>query len=1008
MTSFVLDIIIKLFKCNIPNQFIVDKGIQKELYLSWKIIFDKIRSKHWHKTDICICSSHTESLYEHLIKCAEICYEKAFNNGITGIPLIKICLAGLLHDIGKISTQKEGVSKNGFKFVSFKGHGIVGGASIVRYWDESITTVFGLTEQDWGDISTCADYHMCTYFPQQTTIIHKFFTGIFPDNIKILLQYLRFGDILSAVPSKDNNKTIEQIHQEVIDGTEEYENTLWKNSIKFKDIGKNGILIMLNGSSGSGKSTFAKYLFEYFGKDICIWINRDLYMINWSLTKQGINNISSIQEITPILYQKCYTVYKDAGKYASMQINKNILLDISTSLSDGKIVILDTIASMYNSIYSIIPEIAINSVRFAFWLTRNKIFTNEETSKRYGIPLETQLNIHGDTNLYNFFPKNIEWYKNISILEDINDDSYKPYIAISLTWNNCKTHIINHFISEIKKMQSTLVENRIPTLEETNNMTLLELIKKLWDYDELSAIKLFFNTHQYNVSTPYPNVVGIKYRDGINRIWRPLWARQARGIFFYLGEEITVLKYGLQRGIEVLTAAHLEIGINKTQDIDEKTLDILDDNQQYTMKACSKIGDIDAILSAKVDGCLVIINVYHQNSKEYKIIYDLVMTHGDEFIKKLINYCHYNKLPIWIPSSNGTLIMFEDMQIYFLTAIQSLLNKDIQITKIEDWENIIPHITTLILDYWIDTINLLDIKPTLISFFFEAICKNRISLDGKINTLLACSYEESNILLFGASYEDHYVPHNFLPYKTFKQPLYINIESTEKLFTLMKQLDNVVLGKISINDFLLNFEIGEFTSKLLHPEGFVLLSKFGHKYDYAKVKTELYYQCHKIKENNIKKLLEMPQNCSTYYPILKNLHNFYDNIYDKINMLISSSFEKLKNEVTLDSVFYTKQNIKAQHKFNEIIKSKNPTDMEILYKMMLNNRSNFSDLEILFNPITNELYNIISIDMINFVKNILMKIKPWLFDWELRITKMIESHDDNIIKMYELVVGFSI
>jgi len=1009
-SKFVRGILSKLYECIISNQFVVIHGKQNEISMSWKQIFDEIRSRDWHNTKTCNCSYHEESLYEHLIRCAEICYEKAIDYKITDIKLlIKITLAGLLHDIGKIGTQKEGCSKDGFRYVSFKGHGIVGGMSIIRYWDKSITEIFELTEQDWGDISCCADHHMCTYFPQQITQNHKYFTGIFPDNVKILLQFLRFGDCLSRRPrlNNDKNETPQSIMIDVLTNTEEYENTLWNNTIEFEHIKKNGILIFLQGASGTGKTTFAKYLIDKFGQDISVWINRDLYMIQWVLKEENNKDIpTSIDKVTPELYQYCYNIYSSKKPESSLKINKKIKEDITNALSSGLIVILDTIASMFDAIYGIIPDLAVNSVRFAFWLTRNKLFTEEETLNRHGLSLNTQLSVHGNTNLYNYLHTNIRWYKNTSTLEGNDDKCTQSHISISLTWNKCKDHIMDHFISKIKEICSVSIQNRLPTLNETFNLNLIDLVKILWDYNGLTAIKQFFNNYDYNVSTPFPNVVGIKYRDGINRIWRPKWARQARGIFFHLSNEITILKYGLQRGIEILTAAHLEMGINETQDIDDKTFDILDDNQQKTMKTFSKISPVtDTILSAKVDGCLIILNVYQQDSKESKIINDLVNNGDNLFVKKIVNYCNKNNLPIWIPSSNGTLFILEDMQIYFLTSIESLL-PDIKINSLDDLDHILPFITDLILEYWKETCELLKINPSLISFFFEAFCKDRTSFDGSVNKVLACSYEESGFLLFGAMYNNNYIPHSLLPYKIFKQPLFLNIESTETLFRLMKQLDNVVLGNITIEDFLINFEIGEFTSTTLHPEGFVLLIEYDLGYDYSKVKTELYYKAHKVKLGNIKELLSMPSNCSQYYPILKNLHNFYDKIEEKINNLVLLSYTKLVNDFSKDSVFYTKQNDKAKKTINKIIENKNINEMHIIYKMMLNNRSNFKDLEILFNPIINELYNINSSDMYNLIRNILMKIEPWLPEWELKIIKMIESKDDLIIKLYEIVVGF--
>ena len=70
------------------------------------------------------------------------------------------------------------------------------------------------------------------------------------------------------------------------------------------------------------------------------------------------------------------------------------------------------------------------------------------------------------------------------------------------------------------------------------------------------------------LSTFVPDIVGIKYVDGVNKIWNTAWAREARGRFYHVTSERAVpLKDGLQRGVELLTKAHLEDGVNETQDV---------------------------------------------------------------------------------------------------------------------------------------------------------------------------------------------------------------------------------------------------------------------------------------------------------------------------------------------------------------------------------------------------------------------------------------------------------
>lgn len=74
------------------------------------------------------------------------------------------------------------------------------------------------------------------------------------------------------------------------------------------------------------------------------------------------------------------------------------------------------------------------------------------------------------------------------------------------------------------------------------------------------------------------NVIGMKYLDGLNRLWKTTWAREARGRFYYVDTDgVVTLKEGLQRGIELLTKAHIEDGVSETQDVEGRTFDKFDD-----------------------------------------------------------------------------------------------------------------------------------------------------------------------------------------------------------------------------------------------------------------------------------------------------------------------------------------------------------------------------------------------------------------------------------------------
>ena len=85
--------------------------------------------------------------------------------------------------------------------------------------------------------------------------------------------------------------------------------------------------------------------------------------------------------------------------------------------------------------------------------------------------------------------------------------------------------------------------------------------------------------------------------------------------------------------------------------------------------------------------------------------------------------------------------------------------------------------------------------------------------------------------------------------------MFIQINNTKEIFNLIDKLDKLVLSSLSLNEFLKFFKMDNLTSNCVHPEGFVMLTKFNNHYDYAKLKTNLYYKCHKINQRNLNEIL---------------------------------------------------------------------------------------------------------------------------------------------------------
>eukprot|EP01035_Chromulina_nebulosa_P028985 gene28985-38344_t len=542
----------------------------------------------------------------------------------------------------------------------------------------------------------------------------------------------------------------------------------------------------------------------------------------------------------------------------------------------------------------------------------------------------------------------------------------------------------------------------VPILEETYDLNLTELVQKLKD---LSALEDFFGQHAYSVSKFIPGVVGIKYIDGINQIWRPKWAREARGRFYHVeGVKVISLKDSLHRGIEILTKAHLDDGILVTQDVSTKTVDRFDDAQQLLLRTFSALNPIDSYLTGKIDGSLLIVNIYPIESEQFEIIKNLGHSYCDSFTKTIINYCIKNNLPIITVSTQGTLFIGPDMQDYFLTSIQPLM--DTVVTSMDDWETIVPTFVAKILDYY-GSINL-DNKE-MVNIFFESYCKNRQSFSGKFHPELTVGYDHNGLNLLGLMNKGVFMPHFDLPRRIFTQPFFYRIHNTGEAYRLMHELDEVVLGVRTTEQFLANFLLDELTSRVIHPEGFVLLTPLNGTYDYAKIKTQMYYKCHNVRDRNMKELLQLPESCSSYFPILKNLHLFFDNnIETTIKSLVSRAYGSLLKEITKESIFYQKLSPKARVRMDLVIEmgvaSADAKDVEVVCKMMINNKDNASDIALIISAITSDIYDNSTDDIIRFTKFLLMTVEPWKLDWESRLDKLLSSFDESVNSLYGILV----
>jgi putative nucleotidyltransferase with HDIG domain len=422
-------------KTRLPPQFVIDVNGQKYIEnLTFNDIFNHIKSKHWH-TENNVCTPHSESLYDHLISAGILAYNKAVELNYNDRDKIKSCLVGLLHDIGKPGTQVIGKYS-----ISFKGHGIVGAAMLDNFWSEEIEKNLCLSKKDWGDICTCTCVHMCGYFPEQTSVHHMFNFQILPNGVKNLLVPLRYADQLSIVPHNEKHK----ITKEIVDMKEKefINNYLSKPNIEEYIIcaKKNkSIVIQLLGTTCSGKTTFANKLINIIGSDKVIYISRDQCIVKIICNKYNFE-----YEFNPEMYQKCIKLFHIKTDLAL--VNKMMYDCCLNAIKENKIIIIDSVVNMYSGVVNILPELIKNSYKINLWFCRNKLITTD---------LDSFVKLYGYCNIFNPFRSDLNWSTLISHTEKRNKtDNYLYYqadISLTIGWNYCNEHVINHIINNIYK-----------------------------------------------------------------------------------------------------------------------------------------------------------------------------------------------------------------------------------------------------------------------------------------------------------------------------------------------------------------------------------------------------------------------------------------------------------------------------------------------------------------------------------------------------------------------------
>ena len=675
---------------------------------------------------------------------------------------------------------------------------------------------------------------------------------------------------------------------------------------------------------------------------------------------------------------------------------------ITDGLFAGEVVFVDTLMMAHPaSAKTILSDACKRAFRLDIWIHRSEMITEEEsTSKeRHGIEINKQIILHGNRSHINPFSPKVFWKALVPLTEQVeleNFDVCKPHMAISCGWTGLKDSCMEHLMFELQKIYD--FNQSIPRfmgLHHTFDMHLDELIHFLYNQGGMDVVFEFFDYYAYRNSTPtkLQNIIGVKYVDGVNQIWAPAWAREARGRFYYISdEEVIPLKDGLQRGVEILTKAHMEDGVSETQDISDQKLDKFDKCQQKTLKTFTGDNAINGYLTGKVDGSLLEFNVYPICCKQYPVMCQFLedKRESDPFVCVLLDYCQDNNLPLINVSTQGTLVIGDLMRDYFLTSIEPYVEYELNVnfTDLENWNTMCPLFVDFVLaqmKHFPDPNN----SPMFIKY--ESVCKNRTTYRGTTHIELAVGYAFSGISLLGIMLDNRYIPHYEVmsSKEIVPHPVSCHVSSTTQVFQIMRELNNVVMSKLELEDFMKKWFPDQIDYPI-HAEGFVYLDADENN-DYSKIKLPIYYTTHKIKSTEVQALLALPASVEQYFPVITRLRDFYDNLEPKLVSVLDALTKFIQNDLEVQekesSIFYSKLNAKAQKHVDRYVNNAEDANLKnLVFKIVINVCK--TQLYEKVDELTAKVWQVEGENQRKFIHQALMMIQPWSCYLETEALKM--------------------
>ena len=370
-------------------------------------------------------------------------------------------------------------------------------------------------------------------------------------------------------------------------------------------------------------------------------------------------------------------------------------------------------------------------------------------------------------------------------------------------------------------------------------------------------------------------------------MWKPLWAKNMRGVVFLVNpetHEVTLIKSGLPRGAE-LASTDVKNKNLATEDVPVSgNLVHLDKHLQTMGGAITSSASLPEMtfMTSKVDGSAGQFTIV--SGWLVAVLSPVIEIFGSDFHKSFakMSLDESGGTKLAFPSTKGTFLCESDFLPYFITSL--LCSADAIGISVATRENLQDKTPT---DAWAEyglswmkkffqLAALVEVPEGTftITFHVEMVCACRQdAFGGAPHTELAVSYKRDGLLFLGVSMPA-FTPHTAFASSDvpFQVPTFWTAQSGKDVNDLQRGFSKVISGEITMDQFL-KMHRPKYRNHLwteLDFEGIVLFWYVDGKWMYAKAKTLAYYIAHKPKFHNGNEILKALAE-SGRFPNVENL-----------------------------------------------------------------------------------------------------------------------------------------